>query len=96
MREQTETTIPAKKGFYTIYKCELCGAELDSRGGRKKTPDAYNHEVCEIKAEQGNNWPGEGWASGVATDVCFDCFMQKVKPALEQMGIKFYKHEHDW
>ena len=63
----------------TSVLCDLCGKEI------KPSPRGEVNRV-EIEHTYGTSWPECGGGSILFFDVCPECFMGKVVPALEEMG----------
>ncbi len=55
---------------------------------------SYAKEEVTISARSGNIYPGADFTTIEEADVCFKCWTEKVKPALEAIGVVFYSFEN--
>jgi len=63
--------------------CDLCGQSVH------KCEDSWDSNNIKIEAAIGSIYPEGDFRQLYITDVCGNCFLNKVKPTLEQIGIKF-------
>jgi len=79
----------------TIKKtCDICGSEIqDGFPGAFESAECWRHE---IKHEAGTRWSDGGSHIECTADICGKCFREKVKPALEAIGVTFQTKGIDW
>jgi hypothetical protein len=88
-------TIPAKQGERKIPLCDFCGREGNSLGGDWTwTEDNYDVKVTAVGYKTGSSYPEGGSGTTLGVDACPECFMDKVKPKIEELGVEF--HETEW
>jgi len=66
--------------------CDICSTyaffdNWDTKSG--------NNSEITIEALIGNSYPEADTRNGYAVDICPECFADKVKPAIEALGVKF-------
>jgi hypothetical protein len=88
MRKYREIVVPEKKATVTDGTfCDICGQNLEYDGHEKRS--CYDRTSVEIKYETGNIYPEGGTYHIWETDICPNCFEEKVRPALEALGAVF-------
>ncbi len=88
------TTVPEhvkETKLFHHYRCDLCGEVR----GVLQTDKTGNASEVEIKANIGDCWPEGDDRTTYVVDICPPCFVAKVKPAIEALGIVFRKHDTD-
>lgn len=74
--------------------CDLCGDDiLDNFPGDFENVELRRYE---LKHEAGARWSDSGNLTSTGADICGKCFREKVRPALEAIGVKFQVNEVDW
>jgi hypothetical protein len=68
--------------------CELCGGECPGGSG-----GGWDHTTVTIEARIGSIYPETDFRDVYETEVCADCFVLKVVPALEALGCKVRKRD---
>lgn len=67
------------------HYCDVCGKEMK-----------HNYDEVEIEARIGDNFPECDCRDGYALDVCAECFLEKVKPCLEEsLGVEFQEFDSE-
>lgn len=82
MKKAIITESLTKKVEILVY-CDLCHKLIN------ETPDVWKHEEVTIKATSGTCYPEFDGRSTTSTDICLDCWEEKVQPALVELGCKF-------
>lgn len=68
---------------YTV--CDICGKKIINRG--------YDADEINIEGLIGSCYPEGDCRTGYRLDICSDCFLDKIKPLIEQAyGIEFTKY----
>ena len=82
-RKVTETTTRVKR----THHCEFCGENLEneSRG--------WHGNEASVEARVGDQYPEVDTRRCYELDVCSACFLAKVKPAIEALGVKFRERD---
>ena len=71
--------------------CDFCSGPIGYQ------PDPFMVTDVEISCYIGDIY-SSGGTSGKFTEIdcCADCFLSKVKPAIEALGVTFREREVDW
>lgn len=68
--------------------CDLCGASTHWHKN-------YDASEVTLEARIGKVYPELDDRRVHSADVCADCFLEKVKPALEAIGLRFQERDAD-
>lgn len=72
--------------------CDICGSI--GRFGDWAHDDIYGVATTQVSFRSGSDYGSDGgMGTTVFADICPDCFMKKLKPALEAIGCKFQLEE---
>jgi hypothetical protein len=87
MKTYKTETITREEKVVDVYSCDLCG---------KASPSSYdwgadNHHDLSVTIQLSdcNYGPGESSGQHTWTDICPECFKEKVVPAIEALGAVF-------
>jgi len=94
MKHVKTKEVPATTRKVTSYTCDLCGGpsgedESDAAG-------AYRLAECTIMMKRGSSYPEGGNVNYVELDACTACFLGRIIPALEAIGMKPRKDGRDY
>lgn len=78
-----------REGFDYRTLCDYCGLDLSARG------DWYRRDEVTIEARLGEVYDEGDHRTVYEIDCCAACFIAKVKPAVEALGVKFREHGAD-
>lgn len=70
--------------------CDCCGRDVDH-----DAEDLYDQSEVTIRAELGAVYPENDHRVVHEVHCCPPCFLEKVKPALEALGMKFSQRDID-
>lgn len=78
--------------------CDICKKEgIENYNGNKWNKYSYNINNTTIEYSVGNNYGSDGcYEETKYFDICDECFIAKVVPALESLGAVMYVEESDW
>lgn len=68
--------------------CDFCKRDVD-----KARDNSFDYSEIEIEAKIGSVYPEGDFRQGYRIDSCSECFIEKVVPAIEALGVKW--HEFD-
>ncbi len=85
-KEITKTITTIERTYY----CDFCGNDL-----AKQNPTSYDRNEATIEALEGEYFPEGDCRTRYNIDVCVECFLDKVKPAIEALGVKFREGSAD-
>ena len=80
---------------FAISRTECDGCQCDLRYGPSDRKYSGNANEVEISAKVGDYWPSGDCRQVYELDCCIKCFMEKVMPALENVGFKFRERSND-
>ena len=91
MKHTKTIDVPASvKTFESHVTCDICGETIKPEG-------RFEVRDVQISYKRGTNHGNDGGDTLTdEIDCCVDCFVAKVKPAIEALGATFSTTEYDW
>jgi len=70
--------------------CDFCKRDVT------EVPDSsWDNSEVELEAKIGATYPESDNRTGYRIDCCNDCFLTKVKPAIESLGVNWHEYDAD-
>ena len=85
---KTRMTEPEERTYTADVKCDLCGVLAPSPSNYSPWEKLYDVAQPEVSLKTGEQWPEGGSGERVFFDICPECFMSKVVPALKALGAE--------
>lgn len=85
-RSITKTTTMVERASY----CDFCDKDLDKQG-----TGSWSAYETTIEAVVGERFPECDSRTRYTIDACVECFIEKVIPAIEALGVKFRELDAD-
>jgi hypothetical protein len=102
MRVKEQRTYPARTEVVEVARiCDLCGCRTSNDRNWPEPPhpacDMYAVRAVQVSCEIGDSYGGEGGdIEETSFDICPECFVAKVVPALKALGAEPTTTERSW